>query len=325
MTGLGALDTETHQLALLSSDPALRRNAITALGNDAAALQLFFDTAVVQDSDLIVRLAAFNKMVEFEDQETVALAAQKLSTDPVNAKDEWLSQSLRNAGAGAVKKGPATLGVELISNGSFEKLAGDMPAGCAVRTYRGSAQHRVTDVARTGKRSIEISSAKGADSSVHFDFKVDRDSEYELSGWIKTENIAGGGHGALVALHALPGKPRSKALKGTNDWTQVKLRFETGSATSISINCLFGGWGTSTGKAWWDDVSLRKVEYEIISSNEPEIVKGDVARGKKIFMTHPIAACTRCHVVDGVGGPIGPALGHHRDPQAGGLHLGKPR
>ena len=25
-------------------------------------------------------------------------------------------------------------------------------------------------------------------------------------------------------------------------------------------------------------------------------------------MTHPIAACTRCHVVNGVGGPVGPAL-----------------
>ena len=145
--GLGALDTETHQLALLSKDPALRRNAITALGNDAAALQLFFDTAVVQDSDLIVRLAAFNKMVEFEDKKTVALAAQKLSTDPANAEDEWLSQSLRNTG--------------------YEAIAG--------------------------------------------------------------------------------GKPE-------------------------------------------------------------ELAKGDVERGKKIFMTHPIAACTRCHVVDGVGGPIGPAL-----------------
>jgi putative membrane-bound dehydrogenase-like protein len=308
LSGLGALDAETHQLALLSKDPALRRNAITALGNDAAALQLFFDTAVVQDSDLIVRLAAFNKMVEFEDKGTVALAAQKLLTDPVNAEDEWLSQSLRNAGAGAVKKGPATLGEELISNGSFEKLAGDMPAGWAVRTYRGSAQHRVADVAHTGKHSIEISASKGTDSSVHFDLKVDRNSEYELSGWIKTENVAGGGHGALLALHALPGQPRTKALKGTNDWTQVKLRFETDSANSISINSLFGGWGTSTGKAWWDDVSLRKVEYEIIASNEPEVVKGDVVSGKKIFMTHPIAACIRCHVVNGAGGPIGPAL-----------------
>ena len=59
---------------------AMRRNAITALGNDAAALQMFFDTAVVQDEDLIVRLAAFNKMVQFEDKETIALAAKTLIT-----------------------------------------------------------------------------------------------------------------------------------------------------------------------------------------------------------------------------------------------------
>ena len=306
--GLAALDTETHQLALLSKDPALRRNAITALGNDAAALQLFFDTAVVQDSDLIVRLAAFNKMVEFEDKETVGLAAQKLSADPVNAKDEWLSQSLYNTSKGALKRGAAKLGKELIGNGSFENIASDMPTGWSARTYGGAAKHRVADVAHTGKHSIEISSTKGADTSVHFDLKVDRNSEYELSGWIKTENVVGNGHGALLSLHALVGKPRSKALKGTNDWTQVKMRFETGSAKSISINCLFGGWGTSTGKAWWDDVSLRKVEYEIIGGGEPEVAEGDVARGKKIFMTHPIAACTRCHVVDGVGGPIGPPL-----------------
>jgi mono/diheme cytochrome c family protein len=231
-----------------------------------------------------------------------------LSTDPTNVKDEWLWQSLSNAGKGAVKKGAATFGVELISNGSFENTAGDMPTGWAARSYGGVAKHRVANIARTGKHSIEISSAKGADSSVHFDLKVDSNSEYELSGWIKTENVVGGGHGALLALHALPGKPRSKSVKGTHDWTQVKLRFETGSAKSISMNCLFGGWGTSTGKAWWDDVSLRKVTYESLADDQPELAVGDIARGKNIFMTHPIAACTRCHIVNGVGGPIGPAL-----------------
>ena len=114
-------------------------------------------------------------------------------------------------------------------------------------------------------------------------------------------------------------------MKGTKDWTQVTMRFETGSAKSISINCLFGGWGTATGKAWWDDVSLRKVEYEIIASDEPEVAKGDVARGKKIFMTHPIAACTRCHVVNGVWRSDRSRFGHHRDAQARGLYLAKPR
>jgi len=305
LSGLGALDAETHQLALLSKDPALRRNAITALGHDAAALQLFFDTAVVQDSDLIVRLAAFNKMVEFEDKVTVALAARRLITEQANADDEWLSQSLRNAGAGAVKKGPANLGKELVSNGSFENMSGEMPAGWAVRTFRGTAQHRVSDIARTGKRSIEISADQAAEFGVYQNVPVDRNAEYELSAWIKTEKVAGGGRGAQLYLSDHPG---SQAVKDTKDWTQVKMRIETGSAESISINCLLGGWGTATGKAWWDDVSLRKVEYEIIASDEPEVSVGDVERGKNIFMTHPIAACTRCHVVNGVGGPIGPPL-----------------
>ncbi|SVA81308.1 uncharacterized protein METZ01_LOCUS134162, partial [marine metagenome] len=306
--GLGSLDKETHQQALLSKDPALRRNAITALGNDAAALQLFFDTAVVQDADLIVRLAAFNKMVQFEDKKTIELAAKALITDPANADDMWLSQSLRNAGAGEVKKGPATYGKELIVNGSFENVVGDMPVRWSERAYRGTAQHRVANISHTGKRSIEISADKEAEYGIYFKVPVEKHSEYELSAWIKTENVAGGGRGAMLYISGND-TPASKALKGTKDWTQVKMRLKSGLDTSLTITCLFGGWGIVTGKAWWDDVSLRKVTYEVIESDESEsVAKGNVERGKKIFMTHPIAACTRCHVVNGVGGPVGPAL-----------------
>jgi len=309
LSGLGALDAETHQSALMSEDPALRRNAITALGNDAAALQLFFDTAVVQDDELIVRLAAFNKLVQFEDKETVALAAKKLMADDANASDPWLSQSLRNAGAGPVKKGPSKLGKELLANGSFEKLNGDFAAGWSGRSFRGAATHRLSDTtARTGKHSIEISADKVAEWGVTMDVPVDRNSEYELSAWVKTENVGGGGRGALLYISAHPDAPGSNGVKGTQDWTQIKLRFNSGSAKTASINCLFGGWGTSTGKAWWDDVSLRKVEYETIEGDEPEVTKGDVARGRTIFNTHPIANCARCHTLGGVGGPIGPAL-----------------
>ena len=139
------------------------------MGNDAAALQLFFDTAVVQDADLIVRLAAFNKMVEFVDKETVAgLRPRQLITESANADDMWLSQSLRNAGAGEVKKGPATFGNELIVNGSFENVVGDMPVRWTERAYRGTAQHRVANISHTGKRSIEISAEKEAEYGVYF-------------------------------------------------------------------------------------------------------------------------------------------------------------
>ena len=53
---------------------------------------------------------------------------------------------------------------------------------------------------------------------------------------------------------------------------------------------------------------MRKVEYETITGKKSEVTKGDVDRGLKIFKTHAIANCARCHAVNGEGGPIGPAL-----------------
>ena len=99
---------------------------------------------------------------------------------------------------------------------------------------------------------------------------------------MKTENVGGGGRGALLYVSAHPDAPGSNGVKGTQDWTQIKLRFNSGSQKVASINCLFGGWGVSTGKAWWDDVSLRKVEYETITGDESEVTKGDVERDEPL-------------------------------------------
>jgi azurin len=64
----------------------------------------------------------------------------------------------------------------------------------------------------------------------------------------------------MIQLHMLNGKqPTSKKLKGTNDWTQLELRFSSGRQRELSINCLYAGWGHATGKAWWDDLSLVKL------------------------------------------------------------------
>ena len=110
---------------------------------------------------------------------------------------------------------------------------------------------------------------------------VDMNSEYELSAWVKTENVEAVVAARCFYVSAHPDAPGSNGIKGTQDWTQIKLRFNSGSQKMASINCLFGGWGVSTGKAWWDDVSLRKVEYETITGEESEVTKGDVERGKR--------------------------------------------
>ncbi len=311
LKGLGALDRDTHQFALLSPDAALRRNAIKALNTDDEALQLFFDTAVVADKDLLVRLSAFNKLAEFPESDTIALAASQLMKDPINAGDEWLSHALRLAGAKAMKRGKAKLGPNLLPNASFEEVDGDAPKEWKRRRYGGQAEETVDKgVARTGKHSVKITSAGGADSSWFTDIKVKPNTEYQLTAWVKTDKVGGGGYGALLNAHELQNNPRvvTNALKKTNDWTKVEVTFNSQSRNILGINCLFGGWGQAKGTAWWDDLSLNEITYEQIEDTGGGVTKGDTARGKKIFDTHPVAACIRCHKVGDQGGPIGPAM-----------------
>lgn len=76
----------------------------------------------------------------------------------------------------------------------------------------------------------------------------------------------------------------------------------------ISINTLFGGWGRSTGTAWYDDIQLRELVPVVIKRETAALEPGNTERGKTIFHTHQVAACNRCHQVGGEGGVIGPAL-----------------
>ena len=38
------------------------------------------------------------------------------------------------------------------------------------------------------------------------------------------------------------------------------MRFKTDDRGTISINCLYGGWGHATGKAYWDDLELVQID-----------------------------------------------------------------
>jgi len=154
----------------------------------------------------------------------------------------------------------------LLPNPSFEEEVGQKPVGWQTQSWGGEGTFGYAAAGRTGRRCLTISSEKGADIGWSATVPVEPHASYRLSGWIKTENVApapGGraGKGALLNLHNI--QPiQTKAVSGTSDWTQVEVLFETGGEDAVQVNCLFGGWGLCTGKAFYDDVRLEKLSME---------------------------------------------------------------
>lgn len=94
LDGIGALDKDTHQAALLSKDSALRRNAIRALPGNEAGRQLFFSSPVIQDPDLITRQVAFVKLLEFPTIPEIQTVVAQLPRIPSNSSDSFLNDTL---------------------------------------------------------------------------------------------------------------------------------------------------------------------------------------------------------------------------------------
>ena len=84
------------------------------------------------------------------------------------------------------------------------------------------AKHRVSDLARTGKRSIEISADKVTEFGIFIDVPVDRNSEYELSApgsRPKMWQVEGAAHSYTSV--GIPTVRVSKAVKGyAKTWTR---------------------------------------------------------------------------------------------------------
>jgi len=184
-----------------------------------------------------------------------------------------------NGGQGE-RKTPANL----LPNASFEEASGHKPTQWNTYTWGGKGNLTYADIGRTGGRCVMISSGEGADVGWHATVPVQPYSTYRLSGWIKTENVeppAQGrrGRGALLNLHNI--QPiATRAITGTNDWTQVEVLFETGGQDAVQVNCLFGGWGLMTGKAWYDDIRLEVVS---LKDWKPNLAINATKRG------HPIS------------------------------------
>lgn len=156
---------------------------------------------------------------------------------------------------------PPGASANLLPNPSFEDVKDVKPAPWYESRWNGDGAFAVSDIARTGKSSIRITSEKGGDISWQCSVPVEMMSRYKLSGWIKAENLKpqGGAKGALFNVHNVQ-PVQTTAVTGTTDWTYVEVEFDSGYEDHAIINCLLGGWGFATGTAWFDDVSLTLVK-----------------------------------------------------------------
>ena len=151
------------------------------------------------------------------------------------------------------------LGAEPVPNPSFEVADGLFPRGWHQERWGGEGTSAYADVGHTGNHSVQLASDTGADISWSTTVPVVPFARYRLTGWIRTEDVkVAGGRGALINLHNLQ-PAATKAVTGSADWTRVETEFDAADNSSVQINCLLGGWGLATGKAWFDDLGLEKI------------------------------------------------------------------
>jgi len=198
------------------------------------------------------------------------------ATEPTGGQDAGQSAAAKNAEPSAGEQGAApparqqgaALSVaqqgaapsaNLLPNPSFEQADAQGVRAWTPRAWQGEqAGHwEVASPGRTGRRCVSIGSEQGSDAAWTTTVAVAPNSLYRLAGWIKTENVQGAA-GALLNIQNMQ-QVRTSRLRGTLDWTRVSTVFRTAEQTELEINCLFGGWGTSTGHAWFDDVVLEPI------------------------------------------------------------------
>jgi hypothetical protein len=146
-------------------------------------------------------------------------------------------------------------------NGDFED--GDFGPGASpthwIRSaWQPDAEFLWSDSAsHSGAWSVQINNLVTNDSAWLQTLNLLPDTEYVLSGWVKTNNVSAG-YGANLSLWGT--WTRSTALQGTNDWTYVSIVFDSGPTGTVQIAARLGYWGgTSSGTAWFDQVSVKQL------------------------------------------------------------------
>jgi hypothetical protein len=123
-------------------------------------------------------------------------------------------------------------------------------------------------VLHDGQKSLRVErDATSPDASVRLaPVPLTIGKRYELSGWVKTEDLevrdvdrSPIAVGAALSMASMPFDVHSAAVAGTQPWTHLNLRFVASSAQD-RIQLTVGNGGSFHGKAWFEGVRLDEID-----------------------------------------------------------------
>jgi len=155
----------------------------------------------------------------------------------------------------------------LIANPSFEEGA---TGGIPKRWNSPIAPVLDHTVSRTGSASLKITGVMSR-SILSQNVSLKPNTEYELSAWVKTEQVKGSG----ISLRMLLSVPaavihESETVYGTKGWTRIAMKFMMPANAQPGVADFYFDVPFQTGTVWIDDVSL-------VATGNKEISKGLIA------------------------------------------------
>lgn len=159
----------------------------------------------------------------------------------------------------------------LIKNPGFEQLTNNFPTDWAISEGTASADMVKVEVSNqqphSGSNCIKIQNDAMRDSMAIQTVNVKKDTVYQLSCWIRSENILNEAGSANITLYYdnngidCKGIITSTEFQNTNNqWTKLEFKFRTLKINSpFYVGVRLGGQGTvNQGIAYFDDLTLQE-------------------------------------------------------------------
>jgi hypothetical protein len=155
-----------------------------------------------------------------------------------------------------IEPAPAQGATELVKNGLFTEGKDGKPDAWRNEGYAADASQFNWTVGPEGLGVAQIVSTKPNDARWVQSVPVSPGTWYQISGWIRAEDVGAQSLGASIAV--MDTFYNSRDLRGTVGWQPVSFWVKTGALeTSLSLACRLGGYSAlNTGTAWCTGISV---------------------------------------------------------------------